>query len=309
MPDKILSMIIPVRNQARALSGLLAALARLTRPPGWELEVIGVDNASSDNTLQVFRDNGVRLTTCAEIGVSAARNAGAKMAHGELLCFIDADACPVGDDFLVRMVKAAGRLGDFGILGGAIELPAEQARDPVAVADHWVCWFNWHAKRPAGKTTLFQPGVCLIMLRAVFDALNGFDTSLKILEDFEFQHRLQVQGYSIYYEPSLAVTHEARDSLRRSWQHSWSWGGPFRSTYLTRAQGRSYWFPVGHPCFCLNIPAIFLRRLRLVLRVAPPTSRWFAWCCLPLVAAGILVWTLGVVWGPDQPSDSKATPV
>ncbi len=309
MPDKIFSMIIPVRNQARALSKLLMTLTHLTTPPCWEVEIIGIDNASTDNTLQVLRDSGVRFLRCDKIGVSAARNAGVKMSRGELLCFMDADACPVGEDFLVRVVEAAERLGNFGMLGGAIELPGDQLRDPVAVADHWVCWFNWTAKRPAGKTTLFHPGVYLIMLRAVFEALDGFDIDVKILEDFEFQHRMQVRGFPMYYDPSLVVTHEARNSLWRSWRHSWSWGGPFRSTYLTHVSGCSYWFPVGHSCFFLNFPAIFYRRLRLVLRSSPPVSRCFSWCCLPLVVAGILVWTLGVVWGTDQPSDSRATPV
>jgi len=309
MQERILSVVIPVRNQARTVSQLLAALGRLVRPPGWQLEIIAVYTESTDNTLQVLRESGVHVITCDTIGPGAARNAGARMARGELLYFIDADACPIGGDFLVRAIETAERLGNFGVLGGAIELPANQAGNPVAVADHWVCWFNWSAQRPAGESTLFQPSVSIVVPRAVFEAMGGFDTRLRVLEDFELQQRMLARGLRIHYEPTLAVTHEARSSLWRSWRHGWYWGGPFRSAYLAVIPHRGFTFPVGHPCFCLNIPVMFLRRLRLVWRSPPPASRCSSWCCLPFIAIAILIWTLGVVWGPDQPADSQPAPV
>ncbi|MGQ0741114.1 MAG: glycosyltransferase family 2 protein [Alphaproteobacteria bacterium] len=172
-PNRILSVIIPVRNHARPLKRLLDNLARQKIPAGWTVEVIAVDNGSTDNTAEIIRASGVRYARCSELGPGPARNRGVELARGKLLYFIDADACPVNDDHYVRILASTQRLlreGAFGALGGAILPPRHQLWNPIAIGDHWACWFNWHPKRSPQRTKLFQPGISLVMLRGVFEA-------------------------------------------------------------------------------------------------------------------------------------------
>lgn len=310
-PNRTLSIIVPVRNQPRPLKRLLDNLKAQKSPPGWDVEIIVVENKSTDNTLDVIRASGVRYAICEELGPGAARNLGVKLAHGALLYFVDADICPIQDEHLVRVVGIAQRLvqqGPLGAFGGAILLPRHQRWNPIAIGDHWACWFNWHPKRSPQRSSLFQPGGCLVMLRKVFDAAGGLDPSIRVLEDMELENRLMRRGLPIYFTPGLTVTHEARSSLLQSWRHSWYWGGPFRSGYLTEAKNYPLKYPVGHKRFALNLPMLFRRRLWLVSRAAWANSKWQAIYGFPFYALTIFVWTLGVIWGPDQPGAHQKAP-
>ena len=82
------SVILPARNEAASLVGLLPELQR--HMPG--AEIIVVDDGSSDDTAALCRANGVNLISHPYgIGNGAAVKTGARMAKGEILVFMDAD--------------------------------------------------------------------------------------------------------------------------------------------------------------------------------------------------------------------------
>ena len=107
MNPPVASVIVPCRNVA---STVAAALAGAMASPLREIEVIVVDDASSDATWDVLaeiaaRDPRVRLLHAPRRGVSAARNAGLDAAQGEFIFFLDADDT-VDPDFFPRAVAA-----------------------------------------------------------------------------------------------------------------------------------------------------------------------------------------------------------
>ena len=299
MTPNLVSIVIPARDQGRTLRPLLDTLRRLRPPKGWAAEIIPVYTPSKDDTLQVLKDSGMRYVTCEARGAAAARNTGVKHANGALLYFVDSDACPVGEDFLVMLVAAALKLKRFGVIGGAIILPPRHRWNPVAIADHWVCWFNWHPKRPSQQTRLFQPSLSIAVPRVVYDAVGGLDPAVPVLEDYELQQRIMRRGLPVFFINKLVVTHEPRASLVASWRHSWGWGAPFRRVYLGSNPRYPLAFPVGHRFFALNLPFLFWRRLRLVLRAAWTNSGLQTVYAFPFIVAGVFVWTLAVIWGRD----------
>jgi glycosyltransferase involved in cell wall biosynthesis len=305
----VLSVIIPVRNHARPLKRLLDNLTRQQTPPGWIVEVIVVDNKSTDSTPAVIRESGFRGLVCERLGAGAARNAGVQAATGKLLYFIDADACPSDDRHFILLVQIARRLGAFGAFGGAVLLPKHQRWNPVAIADHWACWFNWHPKRPPQRTTLFQPGLSLAVTRTSFNAVGGFNPDIMVFQDMEFQHRLLRAGFKLFFFPKLMVTHEARGSIWRTCLHSWSWGGPFRTRYLTDVKGYKLKYPLGHKLFARNLPTLYHRRMRLVTRASWMNSKWRTFYAFPFLALTVLIWTMGVIWGPDRRPASRQFPI
>jgi GT2 family glycosyltransferase len=309
MADRVLSIVIAVRNQARPLRRLLARLRTLRTPPGWQVEVICVYTPSGDDTLSVLEQSGFKIVHNSAIGLSVARNTGVAAARGELLYFTDADACPVGDDFLLRLVAAADRFEGFGAFGGPILLHPRQRWNPVALGDHLACWFNWHPTRRTKETTLFQPTVSLVMRRAVFEAVGGFDPGLRVLEDFEIESRVLQRRLPIYFVQDLAVTHEARGSLWRSWRHSWYWGAPFRSAFLEKTPDYGLPHPVDSGRFWRNLPYLYRRRLRRVFRNAWGLSRGDTLIAAPFIAATVFAWALAAVLGKGQPPPTKAAPV
>src|SRR5215472_1245425 len=85
------SVIIPVYNGARTIARAIDS-ARDQRFEG-QYEVIVVDDGSTDGTARILERYGtqVRILTQENHGPAAARNAGASLAHGEYLAFLDAD--------------------------------------------------------------------------------------------------------------------------------------------------------------------------------------------------------------------------
>ena len=89
------SVIIPAYNEEQYLPRLLESIevARANYSGGPEqVEVIVADNDSTDATAEVAALHGARVVTVAKRRIAAARNGGARMARGEILCFIDADS-------------------------------------------------------------------------------------------------------------------------------------------------------------------------------------------------------------------------
>src|SRR5262245_59938473 len=89
------SVIIPAYNEEQFLPRLLTSIntARDNYSGGrHEIEVIVGDNDSTDATAEVANAYGARVAHVRKRRIGAARNGAARLASGEILCFIDADS-------------------------------------------------------------------------------------------------------------------------------------------------------------------------------------------------------------------------
>jgi glycosyltransferase involved in cell wall biosynthesis len=99
------SVVIPVRDDARHLQRCLAALDAQTVTP---LEVIVVDNGSTDDSAVVARAHGARVVTEPRAGIPAAAATGYDAATGTVIARLDADSLPPAD-WVQRVVEALER--------------------------------------------------------------------------------------------------------------------------------------------------------------------------------------------------------
>ena len=311
-----LSIIIPVRNQPETLDELLTSLDEQICPAGWHVEVICIDNNSTDHTPDVIRSHTATYLLEPELGPSIARNSGVAASTGELLWFIDADAVPLAADFLVRIVETASELGDFAGFGGPILLPRKQRNNPIAFADHMACWSIWRADRPTGHSD-FQP-TSYICRRQDFIKVGGFDTELRVLEDWDLQMRLQTRGGTgsantgptrpLWFVQDLPVAHSARGSLLRTLKHSWYWGLPSRKGWFGRS-GVSVARMEQPVLRWLVLPSLVWQRAKHPFRTAWQVSPWRALLSLPFLLLTLLVWGVAVIVGEGQPDDDSFSPV
>ena len=107
------SVVIPAYNEARVIARCLGSLVDQTHRPH---EIIVVDDGSTDGTRAIVRGfGGVTLLEQSHEGSGAARNRGATVATGEVLCFLDADMRFARDflAFLVAPIATGEAIGAF----------------------------------------------------------------------------------------------------------------------------------------------------------------------------------------------------
>lgn len=102
------SVVIPARDDAPALRRCLELLARQTVAP---LEVVVVDNGSTDDTAAVARALGATVVEEAAVGIPPAAAAGYDAARGDVIARLDADSRP-GPRWVERVAR---RMADPGL--------------------------------------------------------------------------------------------------------------------------------------------------------------------------------------------------
>ena len=221
MQDLSVSVVIPNRNGAATL-GLCLEAALACRYP--DFEVLVVDDASRDNSVEVVRKFPCRLIRLARHGGAArARNAGAAHARGAILFFTDAD-CLLPPDALTRAVEAlTARAAAVG--GSYTPLPHDH-RFFSRFQSVFVHYFE--TRRPHAPDYLATHA--LAISTRVFREHGGFDEDFRpILEDVEFSHRLRRAGCRLVMDPALQVRHVFNFSLCRSLRNAF-----VKSLYWTR---------------------------------------------------------------------------
>jgi glycosyltransferase involved in cell wall biosynthesis len=197
----VISVVIPVRNGARALEACLRAACAASLPDN---EVVVVDDGSTDESAAIAARHPCRLVRLERRGgASAARNAGAAAARGDILLFTDAD-CILGPQTLPRAAAALDATGPRAIVGGTYET---QPFDPGFFPAFQAVFINYHETRHPEDPDYVATHAMTIRT-ADFAASGGFDEEfLPILEDVEFCHRLKRAGYRLRMDPLLLVRH------------------------------------------------------------------------------------------------------
>jgi GT2 family glycosyltransferase len=200
------SVIIPNYNYSKTLAlCLTSALAQTHRPA----EVIVVDDASTDRSRDIAARFGCTLIEQpVNRGVSAARNAGAAAASGEILFFLDSDVALAPD-------AVAGAVGQLAADPGCGCVYGVYGKRPL-IDDGPVEWYrilHLHSAlaRDTGVTaTAFF--ALAAMPRAVFADIGPFDERLRSAEDDEYSERL-IGRYRIRRTGTVVGYHDDAERL------------------------------------------------------------------------------------------------
>ena len=174
----VVSIIVPVLDEERALPGLLDHLASLSG----SFEVILADGGSTDGTVDVARGHAQRpLVVAAALGRASQCNAGAAAAAGAVLLFLHADTRLPGSAHS-GIVSA---LADPRVVGGNFALSFDGGDPMSRVLGAW-----YAVQRRLGV----YYGDSAIWVRAsAFRELGGF-RPLAIMEDYDFVRHLERHG-------------------------------------------------------------------------------------------------------------------
>ena len=180
----MISFIVPAHNEEACLARTLQAIHESARVVGQPYEVIVVDDASTDATAEIARQNSARVVSVNNRQIAATRNAGGRAARGDRLFFVDADTTANP-----RAVAAALRYMDKGAVGGGAPTWFEE-KDKVPPLIQPLGF--WAVLLP--KLIGFTGGAFMFCTREAFHATGGFDERLYWAEEGSFALRLKREG-------------------------------------------------------------------------------------------------------------------
>jgi glycosyltransferase involved in cell wall biosynthesis len=223
MVDPTVSIVIPCYNAEPYIAATIRSVLAQDLPA---MEIIVVDDGSSDRSLDVVREQfpAVRVVVQANQGVAAARNHGLSLARGEWVAFVDAD-----DIWLPGKLKA--QFDQMASIPGcrmsytAWQVWPSVVAEPDAGYLAQLAELASDSKRWSGATGWIYPQLLLdcvvwtstvLAQRSLFDEVGGFDTTLRIGEDYDLWLRASrvTPIHRVAHPYALYRTHPA--SITRS---------------------------------------------------------------------------------------------
>ena len=237
------AIVVVTHDSAAEIGPCLQALASLP-----DLEVVVVDNASSDPTCATVLAHSVRLiANTVNTGFAAAVNQGVRATTAPFVLLLNPDAHLVrGLDALIRRCEDPQTGGAGGLLTGTDGLPqtgfmARNLPTPTALVFEILginhLWpdnpANWHYRckglDPMTAALVEQPAGAFFMFpRQVWQQLGGFDETFRPVwfEDVDFCARIKAAGLRVWYEPLALASHAGSHSIRS----------------LSRGNREQYWY-------------------------------------------------------------------
>jgi GT2 family glycosyltransferase len=207
------SVIVCTYNRCEKLRRSLEAIAAAALASEIPVEMIVVDNNSSDATEAVVEAFAraspipVRRVLESSQGLSYARNRGIREAQGDIIAFTD-DDCIADPGWIAAIAKEFAAAPEVMIVGGRVDLHAPEDR-PVTI-------------RPIDERVRYSSadqiyghiiGCNMTFRRRLVDRIGGFDPALGdrygvTADDIDFAYRALRSGAGIVFAPDARVRHD-----------------------------------------------------------------------------------------------------
>tara|TARA_Y100000031_G_scaffold123252_1_gene138506 strand:+ start:453 stop:1409 length:957 start_codon:yes stop_codon:yes gene_type:complete len=193
------SIIIPMHNATDYIEECLSGISRQSKK---NIEIILVDDGSTDDTVQKAEKYGFRIVMLKNGGnPSKARNFGSKKASGNIFIFVDSDIV-LKPDSIERIVSKFSRRGVISVSG--VYTKETPAAGFFSQLQNLILCYRL-SKLPE-IVTFTNSAFCAIK-RDAFETIHGYNEGMSYFEDVEIGNRLTRNGYKLRIDSSLSVTH------------------------------------------------------------------------------------------------------
>lgn len=200
MAELLISVIIPTLNEEKYLEQTINSIKNQDYKGRYE--IIVADGNSDDDTVRIARKNGARVILADKRGIAAGRNAGAKIAKGKILFFVDADTM-LSFNTLSEVSKAFKNREVVGATCPIIPISCK-------ASDFFIYWFyDQFAKATIGSNPQVA-GMCCAYRKDSLEKVGGFDERFKTYEDIDFSKRISDIGQMVFVDSTVAMTSPRR---------------------------------------------------------------------------------------------------
>ena len=212
MSQQLVSVIIPCHNGETYVEQAINSALEQTYPM---VEVIVIDDGSTDGSLDIIRSFGQRLCWDAgpNRGAAAARNRGLELAQGEFVKFLDADDVLLPDSLSCQVFQAAQLVPDQKaiIYGDAVWVDAEGQLLPG---------YPHRLQRPNEDSiaAMLEHGPltsCPLHRKNYLQAVGGFDPSISHGDESDLHLRLVLSGVEFVHFPGPVYHYRQHDTPKR----------------------------------------------------------------------------------------------
>lgn len=286
-----MSVVIPVRNDARRLAVCMQSLRSQAYPAG-DYEIVVVDNGSTDDSRAVAERHGAAVLCFPGLRVGALRNRGVAASRGEMLAFVDSDH-EVPANWLAAGEQELQAAEAPRIVGSPYLAPPAGA---------WVqrIWELHRLRDRTRRPVAWLATGNLFIRRRDFDRLGGFREDLVAAEDVDLCVRMAAVGGEAISDMRLANVHHGEPATLRLF---------FRKEYWRGSSGVRTFFAHGMPWHelpSLAFPAYHLVVLLLTLVagfgyvVAGEGGPWLVGAAIALLAPSLML-GIKTAWQARRP--------
>lgn len=216
------SIIIPAKNEEANISKCLDAVYR--QEPTYPFEIIVIDSGSADATPAIVRKySPVKLVEihAEEFGHGKTRNLGARISSGDYIVFLNADAIPVDNHWLTRLLDPFSKDNGNKIAGvfsrhiprqGCYLYMIRDIQASMPLSPHPII----RTSARALDFMIFSTVSCAIP-RDVWSKYP-FDNNIIIAEDQHWARHVLEKGFKIVYQPASMVYHSHNYSPRQLYE-------------------------------------------------------------------------------------------
>jgi len=209
--------------------------------PG-EIELIVIDSGSSDGSIEIIQQSGRARLIQIPLGTyvpGVVLNQGAREASHDWIIYLNADATPVGTDWLVNLLRPCLDNPKFGA-GFSRQIPRPDCK-AVFAHDYDRCF---GPERESKDWDHFFSMVSSITHRSILEKVP-IREDLQYAEDDEWTRRLVDAGYEIIFAPDSIAMHSHNYTLKQSYKRSFGDSKAMAATSDVPPRNVNYHYFVG----------------------------------------------------------------
>ncbi len=195
----MISVVIRTKNEEVWIGRCLAAVRAQNYA---DVEIVIVDNESTDRTLDIVERFDCKLVTISDADFTFGRslNWGIEQASSEFVAITSGHCIPVDDQWLVALRAAFDSDRIAGSYGRQEPLPDTSSYDKRDL------WTTFGTERKVQARDFFFHNANSMIRKSVWHEVP-FDDEIAGVEDRDWARQIQARGYQVAYQPTASVFH------------------------------------------------------------------------------------------------------